>query len=95
MNPIIASPKTSLAGIVAAAPLFILGVGALIGGDIGGGIGNILAAIGVLFGLLQAQDASKVADVVKQIVPKPQAVISGSTTNSGGGITLITSNPTE
>ncbi len=72
MNPVFSSPKTSLAGVVAAAPLFVLGIGALIGGDIGGGVGNILAAIGVLFGLLQAQDASKVADVVKQIVPKPQ-----------------------
>ena len=72
MNPIIASPKTSLAGIVAAAPLFILGVGALISGDVGSGVGNIIAALGVLFGLLQAQDAGKVADVVKQIIPKPQ-----------------------
>ncbi len=72
MNPIIASPKTSLAGIAAAAPLFVIGIGALISGDIGTGVGHIVAGLGVLFGLLQAQDASKVADVVKQIVPKPQ-----------------------
>ena len=95
MNPITTSPKTSLAGIVAAAPLFILGVGALISGDIGGGVGNIIAALGVLFGLLQAQDASKVADVVKQIVPKPQPTISGSTTNSGGVFNITPQAPTE
>lgn len=72
MNPIIASPKTSLAGIAAAAPLFVIGIGALIAGDVGSGVGHIIAALGVLFGLLQAQDAGKVADVVKQIIPKPQ-----------------------
>ena len=92
MNPITTSPKTSLAGGIAAAPLFVIGIVAIFGGDIGGGIGHILAAIGVLFGLLQAQDASKVADVVKQIVPKPQTVISGST---GNGLTVVPSNPTE
>ena len=93
MNPIIASPKTSLAGIVAAAPLFIIGVGALIAGDIGSGVGNIIAALGVLFGLLQAQDASKVSDVVKQIIPKPQATI---TSNGNGGVFNITPQaPTE
>lgn len=94
MNPIIASPKTSLAGVVAAAPLFVIGVGALIAGDIGSGVGNIIAALGVLFGLLQAQDAGKVADVVKQIVPKPQPTISGSTGN-GGVFNITPQAPTE
>ena len=94
MNPITASPKTSLAGIVAAAPLFIIGVGALISGDIGSGVGNIIAALGVLFGLLQAQDASKVSDVVKQIIPRTQttATISGST---GAGYIVSPQAPTE
>jgi predicted Fe-Mo cluster-binding NifX family protein len=93
MNPIIASPKTSLAGIVAAAPLFIIGVGALIAGDIGSGVGNIIAALGILFGLLQAQDAGKVADVVKQIIPKPQS--GESVTSNSVGLTINAGNPTE
>jgi hypothetical protein len=95
MNPITSSPKTSLAGVVAAAPLFVIGVGALIAGDIGSGVGNIIAALGVLFGLLQAQDAGKVADVVKQIIPKPQTTISGSTSNGGGVFNITPQTPTE
>lgn len=67
MNPITTSPKTSIAGVLASLPLLGLAISFFISGDITNGIAHGVAGIGVLLGLLQAADASKVADAVKQI----------------------------
>lgn len=72
MNAITDNPKTSLAGIIAAMPLFTIAITLCFAGEVGGGVAHAVAGLGVLVGLLQASDATQVAKALATAIPKPE-----------------------